>query len=145
MQEMAVLGTKKHYLHCISILHFDMYGNVTLPHALELYDWGYFDLKPVVIFPMTTPIILFELSKKGRKSVSKYRKIWDEIYVPGFELESADIQNEYDMKSGRENGLWGFSESFFEQEKANGNHQKILRLCPNMAQIEAAFGSVAEA
>ena len=81
MQEMAVLGTKKHYLHCISILHFDMYGNVTLPHALELYDWGYFDLKPVVIFPMTTPIILFELSKKGRKSAPKYRKIWEEIYV----------------------------------------------------------------
>ena len=94
---------------------------------------------------MTTPIILFGLSKKGRKSAPKYRKIWEEIYVPGFELESADIQNEYDIKSGRENDLWGFSESFFEQEKANGNHQKILRLCPNMAQIEAAFGSVAEA
>jgi len=142
MKENLIVGSKEHYYHCISFIHFYYYGSMPLPHAAVFIETGDIVLVPRIIPPLTAPIALFEETNKSRETEAKCRKHVIETYAPIFGRKFGLAPDMYKANRKRKKLSWAFEREFFRFHFDTYYEPEILPQCPTVEQFEKMWDQV---
>ena len=113
---------------CKGFLHFERYGAIILFEGLMLEEMGFLTSKEHFLAPLSDPIIIFKISKMGRKKAHGFHDLWLNYYMVLYNSENPEISDEYNSVTASDY-IWGLSLERLNKEREKGLFNQAVERC----------------